>query len=313
MLLSHKRQSTSICSGDYKSETFLLKLFQILQNNTYSQCIHWSEDGSSIVISNITFLTKKVLPKFFKHNNYASFVRQLNMYNFHKVRNNSKKKENAQIFRHEKFTRDQDWDTILNIKRKIKCELNLDKKSSIPKDDIDKLQHYSDSLRNKLVSKSILEHMIVFLLDKTKETIETQNKLKKEVDELKRKNSFLESQLLKQSTVKKLSAGISLVSQALMKANLKGNNTFKQMIYTILQRKYSSNMSTTSSVTSPTESTPNTNEIHQSESFSIKNDSLDLVNDFCSSSASSYINCDNSENVDANWSKIFNLDFSVDI
>lgn len=311
MLLNHKRQSSSSCSGDYKSETFLLKLFQILQNNTYTQCIHWSEDGSSVEISNITFLTKKILPKFFKHNNYASFVRQLNMYNFHKVRNNSNKKENIQIFRHEKFTRDQDWDTILNIKRKIKCELNLDKKSSIPNNDIDKLQHYSDALRNKLVSKSILEHMIVFLLDKTKETIETQNKLQKEVDELKRKNSFLESQLLKDSNVKKLTAGISLVSQALMKANSKGSNTFKQMIYTLMQRKYSSsNMST---MTSPTESTPSTNTIPQNELIQINDNSLDLIGDFCSSSASSYINCDNSENVDANWSKIFNLDFSVDV
>ena len=54
---------------------------------------YWAPDGRGFLILNEELFSEKVLPRYFKHSNYSSFVRQvptyaiqLNMYNFHKVR-----------------------------------------------------------------------------------------------------------------------------------------------------------------------------------------------------------------------------------
>jgi heat shock transcription factor len=46
--------------------------------------IRWSDDGSSFIVLDEDEFAKTLIPELFKHNNYASFVRQLNMYGFHK-------------------------------------------------------------------------------------------------------------------------------------------------------------------------------------------------------------------------------------
>jgi len=47
--------------------------------------IRWSDSGSSFMVLDEDEFSKRLIPDLFKHNNYASFVRQLNMYGFHKV------------------------------------------------------------------------------------------------------------------------------------------------------------------------------------------------------------------------------------
>ena len=90
-------------NGKKEEKSFLDKLYAILSNDKYSQYIHWSPDGLYVIISDPNGLTKKVLPEFYKHHNFSSFVRQLNMYNFRKVRTSNKRDQKEQKYMHKEF------------------------------------------------------------------------------------------------------------------------------------------------------------------------------------------------------------------
>ncbi|KAG0305370.1 stress-responsive transcription factor hsf1 [Dissophora globulifera] len=64
---------------------FLTKLYNMVSDEGSNDLIKWSDDGHSFLVLRHVEFAKEVLPKFFKHNNFSSFVRQLNMYGFHKV------------------------------------------------------------------------------------------------------------------------------------------------------------------------------------------------------------------------------------
>ncbi|KAI8377904.1 uncharacterized protein BYT42DRAFT_546523 [Radiomyces spectabilis] len=64
---------------------FLNKLFNMVNDPSTDDLIRWSPDGTSFIVTRHEDFAKQVLPRFFKHSNFSSFVRQLNMYGFHKV------------------------------------------------------------------------------------------------------------------------------------------------------------------------------------------------------------------------------------
>ena len=55
-----------------------------LDDGKNTDLIRWSDRGDSFVVLDEDEFAKTLIPELFKHNNYASFVRQLNMYGFHK-------------------------------------------------------------------------------------------------------------------------------------------------------------------------------------------------------------------------------------
>lgn len=58
----------------------------MLEDTSYSHIVSWGANGDTFVVKEINEFTKTILPRHFKHSNFASFVRQLNKYDFHKVR-----------------------------------------------------------------------------------------------------------------------------------------------------------------------------------------------------------------------------------
>jgi len=66
-----------------KTPKFLRTLYTILRTES-SQILAWSSCGSYFQVYDIAKLETEVLPRYFKHNKFVSFQRQLNNFGFHK-------------------------------------------------------------------------------------------------------------------------------------------------------------------------------------------------------------------------------------
>ncbi|CAL9136861.1 unnamed protein product [Musa textilis] len=64
---------------------FLTKTYQLVDDPEMDDVISWNEDGSTFVVWRPAEFARDLLPKYFKHNNFSSFVRQLNTYGFRKI------------------------------------------------------------------------------------------------------------------------------------------------------------------------------------------------------------------------------------
>jgi len=97
---------------------FLRKTYHMIDTCNTLIC-SWSDDGETFVVKNPTKFEKEIIPQFFKHNKFSSFVRQLNFYAFRKIKTNNNiridpaleaKTANYWRFYHPKFQRGRaDW------------------------------------------------------------------------------------------------------------------------------------------------------------------------------------------------------------
>ncbi|KAF5938174.1 hypothetical protein HYC85_025680, partial [Camellia sinensis] len=59
---------------------FLLKTYMLVEDPTTDQVISWNSEGTAFVVWQPAEFARDLLPTFFKHSNFSSFVRQLNTY-----------------------------------------------------------------------------------------------------------------------------------------------------------------------------------------------------------------------------------------
>jgi hypothetical protein len=91
---------------------FLAKLWALVNDSSCDDLITWDPSGGSFHVYDQARFSREILPRYFKHNNFASFIRQLNMYGFRKmstIEHGSLKNERDDIeFAHPHFIRGQE-------------------------------------------------------------------------------------------------------------------------------------------------------------------------------------------------------------
>lgn len=66
--------------GSNAPAPFLSKTYDLVDDPSTNHVVSWSETCCSFVVWDPTEFAKDLLPMYFKHNNFSSFVRQLNTY-----------------------------------------------------------------------------------------------------------------------------------------------------------------------------------------------------------------------------------------
>ena len=177
------KKITRIGKVSNNNKSFLLKLYDIVNDITYKDIISWNIEGTGIIIKNINALCELVLPKYYHHQNYSSFIRQLNLYGFHKIQGIIKDGEG---FENCNFKKN-------NTKDEIKQFIIQNKRKKI-------LDNYIyDNNKESINIKELLylneDDLIKSLSDKIENNSKIIDQLKKEMIDLKKMNKILKEKI----------------------------------------------------------------------------------------------------------------------
>ncbi len=246
---------------DNKKGPFLERLFKILKKEENNNIIKWINNGTQILIKDPIEFSGKILPKYFNHDNYEHFIRQLNYYSFSKVKNiyNSK----SVIYFNEYFHKNIKFEEIKNIKRKTykyeaSEEEEKDNDNNIKEPILSVDQDNEDDKRQIMEFKKLIKDenfnirnnkkILEFLFKKDQEEFEFYKKKFNEIQELKikykvnsqvmhylnnninfKKNSFVHEENKNMNGVKNRKYILVHTESFIMNPNDKLNEAFKNV------------------------------------------------------------------------------------
>mmetsp|Transcript_761 Transcript_761/g.1552 ORF Transcript_761/g.1552 Transcript_761/m.1552 type:complete len:447 (-) Transcript_761:511-1851(-) len=153
--VSKKRsnKSSKRREGGENAPIFLRKTYEMI-NTCNPEIATWSEDGTTFVVKDPEKFASDEIPTFFKHNNFSSFVRQLNFYGFRKIKTDPIRIRDQESgaeakywrFRHEKFLRGRP-DMLSEIKKSNQIE-------PAEKQEVDALKNEVKDLKSQLSTMS---------------------------------------------------------------------------------------------------------------------------------------------------------------
>ncbi|CAH1417721.1 unnamed protein product [Lactuca virosa] len=132
---------------------FLTKIYDMVDDPSIDHIVSWSRGGQSFTVLDPHAFATNLLPRYFKHNNFSSFVRQLNTYGFRKI------DPDVWEFANEAFVRGQRH-VLKNIKRRRAPSSSSSSSSATSQgcpesfglDEVGRLKHEKQVLMMELVN-----------------------------------------------------------------------------------------------------------------------------------------------------------------
>jgi hypothetical protein len=141
-----------------KSLIIVFLALQIVSDPANANIVCWNDAGDEFIVKDEHQFSTEVLKDHFRHQNFSSFVRQLNFYGFRKRSTSS----HHSHFKHVNFRRGR-RDLLQNIKRKV-AETSAN--NSNVKDTIENLQQQVATLQRQYEDIWKVQHHILFVLSR---------------------------------------------------------------------------------------------------------------------------------------------------